>query len=85
MDAVLPSLRIHMLTVEAGSFAEGKTIADLDLKSRYGIEDFGLRKNNATTVAPDAATWLQAGDTLIILISDKTSQEIAGLFSGTQC
>jgi CPA2 family monovalent cation:H+ antiporter-2 len=81
MDAVLESLHIHMLNVEPGSSAKGKTIANLDLKGRYGIDDCGLRRDNATNITPDATTRLQAGDALIVFSSDTTVQEIAGLFS----
>ena len=84
MDAVLLSLHIQTLIVEPGSFAEGKTIADLDLKTRYDIADCGLRRDNATDITPDTTTRLQAGDALIVFTSDKTIQEIAGLFSYTR-
>jgi len=80
MDAVLESLRIHMVHVEPGSFAEGKTIRELDLKTRFGIADCGLWRDNATDIAPDVTTRLQAGDALIVFASDKTVQEITGLF-----
>ena len=81
MDTVLLSLRIHMLTVEPGSFADGKTIADLDLKSRYGISDFGLRRENRTTTQPDAGTCLRGGDALIIFATDQTADKLLPLFS----
>ena len=84
MDIVLESLHVQMLHVEPGSFADGKTIADLDLKTRYGITDCGLRRHNATDITPDATTRLQAGDALIVFASDKTVQEIAGLFCHPQ-
>jgi CPA2 family monovalent cation:H+ antiporter-2 len=80
IDAVLSSLRIHMLNIEPGSPAVGKTLADLDLKTRYGIADCGLRRNNATDIIADATTRLQAGDALIVFCSDRTVQEISGLF-----
>jgi monovalent cation:H+ antiporter-2, CPA2 family len=80
MDAVLLSLHVHMLTLEPGSSAEGKTIADLDLKTRYGIADCGLRRNNATDIIANTTTRLQAGDALIIFCSDRTAQEISGWF-----
>jgi CPA2 family monovalent cation:H+ antiporter-2 len=81
MEEVLSSLRIHMLTVEPGSAADGKTIAELRLKERYGIADCGLRRNDTTSIAADAATQLQAGDALIVFCSDKTVQEISEIFS----
>jgi CPA2 family monovalent cation:H+ antiporter-2 len=84
MDTVLESLRIHMVHVEPGSFADGKTIADLDLKTRYGITDCGLHRDNATNITPDETTRLQAGDALIVFASDKTVLEIAGLFCHPQ-
>ncbi|OPX63650.1 MULTISPECIES: cation:proton antiporter [unclassified Methanoregula] len=83
MDEVLSSLRIHMLTVEPKSPAEGKTLADLRLKEQYGIADCGLRRNGDTSVTADAATRLQAGDSLIVFCSDRTIREIAGLFGQT--
>ena len=80
MDAVLSSLHIHMLTIAPGSSAEGKTIADLDFKARYGIADCGLRRNNATDIIANTTTRLQAGDALIIFCSDRTAREISGRF-----
>lgn len=81
MDTVLLSLRIHMLNVEPGSFADGKTIADLDLKDRYGISDFGLRRENKTTAQPPLDTCLLAGDAFIIFSTDQTAAELGPLFA----
>jgi len=81
MDTVLLSLRIHMLKVEPGSYAEGKTIADLDLKGRYGITDFGLRRENKTVAQPDVSTCLMVNDALIIFSTDQTAGELLPLFS----
>ena len=82
MDTVLLSLRIHMLTIEPGSFADGKTIADLDLKNRYGITDFGLRREKNTIPKPDSSTCLRGGDALIIFTTDQVADEMKPLFSG---
>ncbi len=84
MDTVLLSLRIHMLNVEPGSFADGKTIAELDLRNRYGVSDFGLRRDNTTTTMPDGSTCLHGGDALLIFSTDQTAAEIARLFSTQQ-
>ncbi|MDD4136603.1 MAG: cation:proton antiporter [Methanoregula sp.] len=81
MDTVLLSLRIHMLKVEPGSFADGKTIADLDLKNRYGITDYGLRRENKTVAQPDLSTCLRRGDALIIFSTDQTAGDLLPLFS----
>jgi CPA2 family monovalent cation:H+ antiporter-2 len=81
MDTVLLSLRIHMLTVEPGSFVDGKTLAELDLKNRYGVADFGLRRENRTMTQPDGSTCLRGGDALIIFATDQTADEMMPLFS----
>ena len=81
IDTVLNSLHIHMLMVEPGSRADGKSIVDLDLKARYGITNFGLKRNDATVITPDPTMKLRAGDALVVFVSDQTVQEMAGLFS----
>jgi CPA2 family monovalent cation:H+ antiporter-2 len=84
MDTVLLSLRIHMLTVEPGSAAEGKTIADLCLKENFGITEYGLRRENTTVFKPDGNTGLRTGDALIIFTTDQTAGELSPCFSGKQ-
>ncbi|MGA2917144.1 cation:proton antiporter [Methanoregula sp.] len=82
MDTVLLSLRIHMLTVEPGSAAEGKAIADLCLKENFGIADYGLRRENTTIFKPEGNICLRAGDALIIFTTDQTARELSPVFSG---
>ena len=79
MDTVLLSLRIHVLTVEPGCCADGKAINDLDLKGRFGVAEFGVRRNNAM-IATDDSTCLQAGDALLIFSTDQVAEEIRHLF-----
>lgn len=81
MDTMLLSLRIHMLTVEPGSFADGKTIDELKLKTRFGITDFGLRRDGVTTTQPDKAICLKHGDGLLIFSTDQTADDLAHLFA----
>jgi uncharacterized protein with PhoU and TrkA domain len=73
-----------MLTVEPGSFAEGKTFRDLTLSSRFGFTDYGIRKGDTTLFSPDTGLRLAAGDSQILFTSDKNAPEIAGLFSHAQ-
>ena len=80
MDTVLLSLRIHVLTVEPGSCADGKAIKDLDLRSRYGVADYGLRRNNAMMTGTDDNTCLMAGDALLIFSTDQVAEEVRHLF-----
>ncbi len=84
MDTMLFSLRIHTIIVEPGSIVEGKTIEELDLDTRYGITDFGLRRDNVTTTLPDITIRLQAGDGLLIFSTDQKAEELARCFLAQQ-
>jgi CPA2 family monovalent cation:H+ antiporter-2 len=80
MDTVLLSLRIHVLTVDPGSYADGKVIRDLDLRGKYGVADFGLRRNNTMMATPDEKTSLEPGDALLVFTTDQVAAEIRPLF-----
>lgn len=80
MDTVLLSLRIHVLTVEPGSSAEGRAIRDLALRERYGVADFGLRRNNTMMTVADDTEVLAAGDALLVFCTDQVAAEIRPLF-----
>jgi uncharacterized protein with PhoU and TrkA domain len=84
METMLHSLRVHTLRVEPGSFAEGKTVADLDLPSRIGVNDYGIRKGSTTVFLPDDGLLLSAGDFVIIFTSEQNVQKILPLFAGSQ-
>jgi CPA2 family monovalent cation:H+ antiporter-2 len=81
-DTLLHSLRIHTIFVEPGSPAAGKTIQELELMNRFGIADYGFRRDGVTIMQPDETTSLRVGDALIIFTSDEKNEEIRALFSG---
>lgn len=83
MDTVLLSLRIHMLTVEPGSLADGKTLGELDLKTRFAVTDYGIRRGNITMTQPDLSMDLRAGDALLVFTSDQTADELGRYFKHT--
>ncbi len=80
IDTLLHSLRIHTIKVEPGSFSEGKTLADLDIRNRFGIAEFGFRHGEKTVFDPDNDLKITAGDALIIFASDETIEEMSPLF-----
>ena len=82
MDSLLHSMRIHTIFVEPGSTAAGKTLAELELKNRFGIVDYGFRREGKTIMQPDETICLKEGDALILFSSDEKSEEIRPLFSG---
>lgn len=80
MDTVLLSLRIHVVTVEPGSFAENRPVGELQIQEKYGIKDYGLRRNNAMMTVADDQTLLLAGDVLLVFCTDQVAAEIRPLF-----
>jgi CPA2 family monovalent cation:H+ antiporter-2 len=83
VETLFKVTHVHAIRVEPGSQAEGKTIAELDLKNRFGIMDFALRKGHANLIHAPDTTRLVAGDILVFFITDQKAGEIIHLFSGT--
>jgi monovalent cation:H+ antiporter-2, CPA2 family len=82
IDTLLHSLRVHTILVEPGSFSEGKTLADLDIRKHFGLADIGFRHGEKTVFEPDDDQKMTAGDALILFASDEKIEEIRHLFSG---
>ncbi|MFA7695121.1 MAG: NAD-binding protein [Methanoregula sp.] len=80
-ETLFKATHVHTVRVEAGSQVEGKTIADLDLKDRFGIREFGFRRGSMRFTQPDPAQRLEAGDTLVFFIADEKAGKIIPLFS----
>ncbi|MDD1704022.1 MAG: cation:proton antiporter [Methanoregula sp.] len=77
-------LHVHTFTVEPGSPADGKSVRELELKTRFGIGDIGLRSGNMTISNVPGSTVLSAGDVVILFIPDAKAREIVHLFAGTE-
>ena len=71
---------VHTFLIEPGSEAEGKTVGDLGLRTRYGISEFGIRSQGKTTSRILPSRKLQAGEALITFMTDETARELAPLF-----
>ena len=80
-ETLFKETHVHTVQVETGSAAEGKTIADLSLKDRFGIREFGFRRGTMRFTQPDPALRLKAGDTLVFFITDEKAGKIIPLFS----
>ncbi len=80
IDTLLHSFRVHTINAEPGSYCEGKTIAELDLRNRFGIPDLGFRHGEKTVFEPDESQKISAGDALIIFASDEKVEEISAMF-----
>jgi len=80
-ETLFKATHVHTVRVEAGSEVEGKAIADLDLKERFGIREFGFRRGTMRFTQPEPGQRLEAGDTLVFFISDEKAGKIIPLFS----
>jgi CPA2 family monovalent cation:H+ antiporter-2 len=80
-ETIFKATHVHTVRVEPGSSVEGKAIADLDLKDRFGIREFGFRRGTMRFTQPDPSQRLEAGDTLVFFISDEKAGKIIPLFS----
>ncbi|MDO9323577.1 MAG: cation:proton antiporter [Methanoregula sp.] len=80
MDTLLHSFRVHTIRVEPGSYSDGKTIADLDIRNRFGIPDYGFRHGEKTVFDPDDDQGIIAGDALIVFASEEKIEEMLPLF-----
>jgi len=77
-DTFFGSLHFHTLRVEPGAHAEGKQIAELDLKRKFGITEIGLRRGGSIISHPEETFCLQEGDELIIFTTDQNLEPTFG-------
>jgi CPA2 family monovalent cation:H+ antiporter-2 len=80
-ETLFRETHIHTILVEAGSAVEGKTIAELCLRERFGIREFGFRRGSMRFTHPDPALRLETGDTLVFFVTDEMAGKIIPLFS----
>jgi monovalent cation:H+ antiporter-2, CPA2 family len=73
---------VHTFRIEPGSEAEGKTLAELELGTRFGIAEVGIRSQGKTTSRIPPARRVQAGEVIITFITDQTARELLPLFTG---
>jgi CPA2 family monovalent cation:H+ antiporter-2 len=73
--------RMYTVRVMPGSWAAGKTFAELDLKNQFGIEGASLRRQNETLLEPPEDISLLEGDKIILFTTEQNIQMIADFFS----
>jgi len=78
-DAEITNLR-----VEAGAPAAGKTLADIQLRSKYGVSLLLIQRGTETIINPDGDTALQAEDQAVLLGTPEVINNIGALFNGFQ-
>lgn len=68
---LLPEMAISRVRLEPGFKMGGRTIAELELRRRYGVTVLAVRRDGFNTINPDGGFTLQDGDELVILEGDE--------------
>lgn len=76
-DAEIANMR-----VEAHAPAAGKTLAEIELRSKYGVSLLLIQRGQETIINPDGYTVLQEEDQAVLLGTPELINNITGLFSG---
>ncbi len=63
----LPDVKISALTVAEGSALTGKSIAEVDLRKRFGVTVLAIRRDSQILSNPDGDTQLLSQDVIIVL------------------
>jgi TrkA domain protein len=70
LDDVLGGLRLDWVTLEPGSAAAGRSIADLAVRRSTGVTIIAVLRGAVPIVAPDPDTVLATGDDLVVACRD---------------
>jgi len=67
LPSYMPGIEVFSLQVEAGSEADGKTLADLELRKKLGATVMAIRRGNEVISNPEGSARLSAGDVVALM------------------
>jgi CPA2 family monovalent cation:H+ antiporter-2 len=76
----LPGVHMITLKIEIGSYLAGKTIAETQLRNKYGVTLLAIQRKEKVIPNPDASTILMANDLCIVLGSAEDTLKVRQLF-----
>jgi CPA2 family monovalent cation:H+ antiporter-2 len=82
MGLLLSDVELLTVRVRKGSFMDGKTIAQAELRKKHGVTILTIRRNSQNIYNPEASTGLLAGDVVIIYGKPTDIAEAMHLFQG---
>ena len=80
----LHDVEISTFRISQGSPLIGKTLAQIELRGRYGISVVAIRRNSQILANPGADTVLKSNDVLFVLGSSEKISEAINAFSSSQ-
>ena len=75
----LPDIEISTLRVVEGSSLVGKSLAEIELRKKYGVTVLAIRRNSQILCNPDVNMPFCANDELFVLGPPDRGAEVAGL------
>lgn len=78
----VPDVELSTVRVQAGAELEGKTLAETDLRQKYGVTLLAIRRGSDTVTNPAGDVRLVADDILVILSTPGTLSSMMNLFAG---
>lgn len=79
----LSDLDVSTIRVEKGSQVSGKTLAQVELRKKYGVTLIASCRDGETSSNPDASIRLCPGDMLVLLGTPDKIAKVEGLFVAT--
>jgi len=80
----LPDMEISALRAKEGAFLVGKTLAQVELRRRFGVTVLAIRRGEQILPNPGGDTKIDAEDVLVVLAPPAKLAEASGLFDSTQ-
>ncbi len=77
----LPNVNITAITIEAGSFADEKTLGETDLRKKTGVTLLAVKRGDEMIEHPTLKTKFQAGDVAYVLGDPEQVNLASELFS----
>ncbi|MPN09547.1 Glutathione-regulated potassium-efflux system protein KefC [bioreactor metagenome] len=79
----LQGVEIKVLKVGNGSSFEGKTLAEMEFRKKYGVTVLSVRRGSDTTYTPQGDFLLQAKDSCVLLGKPENIVSVRKFFEGS--
>lgn len=83
LELHLPGMEVSTMRVSEKTTLVGKSIADIQLRKRYGVTLLAIKRGTEVLSNPDGQTHVREGDILIVLGSPENLSVIAGQLRGS--
>jgi CPA2 family monovalent cation:H+ antiporter-2 len=80
----MPHVEIDSYRVAQDAPIDGKTFAEVELRSKYGATALAVRRGTQTFANPEPEMQLKTGDVVIVMAKQEHAQQISALFRGME-